>query len=120
MAASRRDQLYVPFVGLPKVLLKLEELDAADGARGLRYGDGYALLCGDWNGIGPEGTDSRRACAPPPQKPPLREIVEEEGDPNEEPYPGLFCPVEKVVEVGVLAPSEGSTKNEYCPGGVEA
>jgi hypothetical protein len=32
--------LYVEVVGLPKVLLKLEDVDAFDGARGLRYGDG--------------------------------------------------------------------------------
>lgn len=63
--------------------------------------------CGDWNGLLLEGTLRRR---PGVLEPAYMLCDREWGVPGDmtDPHRGLFCPVEKVEEVGVLkSPGEG-------------
>jgi len=63
---------------------------------------------GDWNGLPPDGTLRRR---PGVLEPPAYMLWDRECDEPGDmtgPQRGLFCPVEKVAEVGVLkSPGEG-------------
>ena len=91
-------------MGLPKMLLWLEKVDAVDEGRGLKYAwpggaPGSPPRCVDGNGLTPDGTDSRR---PPGVAGPHMLDGRDEGDCKAELKPGLVGPVEKVDEVGVL------------------
>jgi hypothetical protein len=63
--------------------------------------------CGDWNGLPPDGTLKRRPGVLAPAYMLCGREWDEPGDMTG-PQRGLFCPVEKVAEVGVLkSPGEG-------------
>lgn len=57
---------------------------------------------GDWKGFPPEGTLSRRPGVREPATYMLCDLVWDEPGDIMGPHLGLFCPVEKVAEVGVL------------------
>jgi len=108
---SRLDQVDVEVVGDPSRLLcdgeKAPELDefTIDGPK---TGALTPVPCGDWKGLPPEGTLRRR---PGVLEPAYMLCAREWEDPGDMtgPQRGLFCPVEKVAEVGVLkSPGEGA------------
>jgi hypothetical protein len=107
---SRRDQAYVDVVGdVSRLLCDGEYAPLLDELRAEGENSGPRGLgpCGDWKGLPPEGTLKRR----PGVLEPAYMLCEREWDAPGDitgPHRGLFCPVEKVAEVGVLkSPGEG-------------
>lgn len=103
---SRRDQpLAFDTVGdASRVLWLGEKAPLLDVLmpEGPKRGPRTLLPCGDWNGLPPEGTLRRRPGVLAPATYILCEReCEEFGDTIPGPHRGLFCPVEKVAEVGV-------------------
>ena len=101
---SRLDQVdpLVVEAGLDSILLDGESAPRLDEF--MLFNGGAPYPCGDWNGFPADGTDNRRSRF---RWPLYRLCVlewEEIGDCMPEPHLGLFWPVEKVAEVGVLNP----------------
>lgn len=105
---SLRDQIdpVVEVVGLGMILLEGEK-DPMLELKGVKVeGGAYEFTCGDWNGFPADGTDNLRPGVLCPYRLAVREC-EDIGDCSPEaPHRGLFWPVEKVAEVGVLNPGE--------------
>lgn len=90
-------------VGLAKRLFCAEKVDEVDDGKGVRYG-GSTCPGGPEKGFPADGTDNRRpGVLDPPQDTGLEAV--EIGDWNPDPYRlGLPVAVEKVADVGVVAP----------------
>jgi hypothetical protein len=102
---SLRTELAVDAVGEARTLdrpgEKVPEFDVFRPA-GPKWGPRIFAPCGDWNGLPPDGTLSRRPGVLDPAYILWERECDEIGDATPEPHRGLVWPVEKVAEVGVL------------------
>jgi len=103
-AESRLDQFEFVEVGDSRLLWAGEKAPLFDEfiPPGPNMGPRRLPPCGEWNGLPPDGTLSRRPGVLDPAYMLCAREWDELGDATPEPQWGLFWPVEKVADVGVL------------------